>query len=82
MLNSYGDIWQGSVRAFICLCFLMLTIVLAAGYHQYIRHSLSHSVSDKFQKQKAIHLSIKEVNSFRLCLISRSDQQENDDLKV
>jgi len=82
MMNLYGDIWTGSVRAFICLCFLMLTIVVAAGYNHYIRHTLSHSVSDKFKKQEAIHLSMKENNTFRLCFICRSDQRESDDLKA
>jgi hypothetical protein len=81
-MKPYANIWTGSVRAYINLCFLMLTIVLAASFKQYVRHSLSHSVSDKIQKQEAIHLSLKENISYRLHFNCCSNRQDGDDLKA
>ena len=73
-------IWPGSVRAFVSLCFLMLTLLFVTDLDHFMHRALNHTENTKFHRQEKIFHQLKERIAPPYLTSLRCDDQD-DELK-
>jgi hypothetical protein len=74
-------IWPGSVRAFVSLCFLMLTLLFVTDLGHFMHQTLNHTENTIYHQQEKIFLELKRRIAPPYLTSLRCDDQD-DELKA
>ena len=74
-MKPSDPIWPGSVRAFVRLCFLVLTLIFVTDLDHFMHQAHNHAVNTKFRQQEKIFLQLKERITLQYPVSSCTDDQ-------